>query len=98
MVNLVKQRKKWIIAWALFWGAFGLGVAICIYAGPHSGELPPEELTDWLLLPVIIVFASVIIGGIFGFELHDWRLKRHMRKTSENVPEFPHPEPHQAQD
>jgi hypothetical protein len=93
MVNLVKQRKKWIIAWGIFWGAFGLGVAICIYAGPHSGELPPEELTDWLLLPVIIVFASVIIGGIFGFELHDWRETRRKRKQELNQPANTHPKP-----
>ena len=98
MVNLVKQRKKWIIAWGVFWGAFGLGVAALIYANPRTGELPPEEFTKWLLTPVIIVFFAVVIGGIFGFELHDWRSKRQLRKTSEHVLEFPYPEPHQAQD
>ena len=93
------SQKRWINCWAIVWGLFGLGVAILIYSnGPHTGELPPKEFTKWLLTPLIIVFFAVVIGGIFGYELHDWRSKRQLPKTSENVPEFPHPKPHQAQD
>ena len=75
-----RSQRKWIIAWALLWGAFGLVVAILIYANrPQFGEIPPEEVTNWLLTPVVIVVAAVVIGEIFGFELYDWRMKKRTR-------------------
>lgn len=71
-----RSQRNWIVAGALGWGAFGVVIAVMIYTNPQTVELSQKELTQWLVTPVVIFVASVITGGIFGFELYDWRERR----------------------